>query len=544
MERVDMDQNKSTERVDRLRAERHVQEDDIPDNNSNVIMTRRRVFALTGVAIATTLPHFRAFAKPRSEQENKPAGGASQDSDSHGTGPIMEKLSTYMSLAGEQPLPEEVAEKAKQHILDTFAAMISGSGLPPGRQALKFIHSFGGGKPVATVVASDVICGPIEAALANGVLAHSDETDDSHGPSRSHPGVSVIPAALAAGELFDVSGARFLRSVVLGYDVGTRVTMSMGGPAYEAATHRSTHGTVAVFGAGAAAGCAAGLNAQECRFLLDYSAQQVSGFGVWKRDDAHMEKGFLFGGKPAAGALTATMLIRSGFTGVDDVFSGPENFFEAFAPRDNGVIKADPSQLVDGLGQRFEVTRTNIKKWTVGSPIQAPLDALVGFAKQRSFTANDVQKVVVRLATDEANTVSDRDMPDICLQYLIAIMLLDKTVTFASIHDKARMRDPAVMRERAKVEVVADPRIDARRPRREAIVEMTFTDGTQLTDWVRDVRGTADNPMTSDEVIAKARELITPVLGPAKCSALINKVFALEKIKNIHELRRALQRDS
>jgi 2-methylcitrate dehydratase PrpD len=135
-------------------------------------------------------------------------------------------------------------------------------------------------------------------------------------------------------------------------------------------------------------------------------------------------------------------------------------------------------------------------------------------------------------------------MPDICLQYLIAIMLLDKTVTFASIHDKARMRDPAVMRERAKVEVVADPRIDARRPRREAIVEMTFTDGTQLTDWVRDVRGTADNPMTSDEVIAKARELITPVLGPAKCSALINKVFALEKIKNIHELRPALQRDS
>lgn len=539
-----MDQNKSTERVDRLRAERHVQEDDIPDNNSNVIMTRRRVFALTGVAIATTLPHFRAFAKPRSEQENKPAGGSSQDSDSHGTGQIMEKLSTYMSLAGEQPLPDEVAEKAKQHILDTFAAMISGSGLPPGRQALKFIHSFGGGKPVATVVASDVICSPIEAALANGVLAHSDETDDSHGPSRSHPGVSVIPAALAAGELFDVSGARFLRSVVLGYDVGTRVTMGMGGPAYEAATHRSTHGTVAVFGAGAAAGCAAGLNAQECRFLLDYSAQQVSGFGVWKRDDAHMEKGFLFGGKPAAGALTATMLIRSGFTGVDDVFSGPENFFEAFAPRDNGVIKADPSQLVDGLGQRFEVTRTNIKKWTVGSPIQAPLDALVGFAKQRSFTANDVQKVVVRLATDEANTVSDRDMPDICLQYLIAIMLLDKTVTFASIHDKARMRDPAVMRERAKVEVVADPRIDARRPRREAIVEMTFTDGTQLTDWVRDVRGTADNPMTSDEVIAKARELITPVLGPAKCSALINKVFTLEKIKNIHELRPALQRDS
>jgi 2-methylcitrate dehydratase PrpD len=227
---------------------------------------------------------------------------------------------------------------------------------------------------------------------------------------------------------------------------------------------------------------------------------------------------------------------------VDDIFSGPDNFFEAFAPRENGMVKADPSQLVDKLGERYEVTRTNIKKWTVGSPIQAPLDALAGFFKQRSFTADDVKKVVVRLATDEVNTVSDRDMPDICLQYVVAIMLLDKTVTFASVHNKARMQDPAVLRQRAKVELVSDPRIDARRPRREAIVELTFTDGTQLSDWVRDVRGTAENPMTREEVVAKARELITPVLGSENCSTLIDKVFALESVKDIRELRPALQR--
>src|SRR5258708_38956665 len=103
------------------------------------------------------------------------------------------------------------------------------------------------------------------------------------------------------------------------------------------------------------------------------------------------------------------------------------------------------------------------------------------------------------------------------------------------------MKDPAVLRQRAKVDVLADPRIDARRPRREAIVELSFTDGTQLTEWVRDVRGTADNPMTRDEVIAKARELITPVLGAAKCSTIIEKIFSLEDVKDIHELRPALQ---
>ncbi|HET6930195.1 MAG TPA: MmgE/PrpD family protein [Candidatus Acidoferrum sp.] len=456
-------------------------------------------------------------------------------------GPIMQQLSAYMSAASTRALPDEVVEKAKQHILDTFAAMISGSGLPPGRAALEFARSYGG-KEIATVVASKIVCGPIEAAFANGVLAHSDETDDSHGPSRSHPGVSTVPAGFASGEQYVISGAHFIRAVTLGYDVGTRVSMSLGGPGYQAATHRSTHGTAACFCAGAAAGCAAGLSTEQMRLLLDYTAQQTSGIGAWSRDAEHMEKAFLFAGKPASVAVLAASLIRSGWSGVEDVFSGSDNFYEAFAPRENGAIKADPSLLVDKLGERYEIVRTNIKKWTVGSPIQAPLDALVIFFKQRSFSADDVQKVVVRVATDEANTVSNRDIPDICMEHMVAVMLLDKTVTFQSVHDKARMKDPAVLRVRSKVEVLADPRIDARRPRREAIVELTLNDGTQLSEWVRDVRGTAENPMTREEVVEKARDLIAPVLGSSNCSALLNKLLALENLEDVRELRPLLQR--
>ena len=500
--------------------------------SGGAIMTRRNLIELAGLTFATTvIPSGIVAAKEAARQED-----AAQS-----VNPVMDKLSRYMSEAGERTVPDEVVEKAKHHILDTLAAMISGSEIRPGRAAIEFVRAYGG-KEVATVVASNIVCGPVEAALANGVLAHADETDDSHGPSRSHPGVSVVPAALASGEQFGISGKHFLHAVTLGYDVGTRVTMSMGGPGYQVATHRSTHGTVAAFGAGAAAGCAAGLGAQQMRLLLDYSAQQTSGIGAWSRDAEHMEKAFLFGGKPAAGGVTVAMLIRSGWTGVDDIFSGPDNFFEALAPRENGVVKADPTQLVDRLGERYEITRTNIKKWTVGSPIQAPLDALAGFFKQRSFTADDVRKVVVRIASDEANTVSNRDMPDICVQHMIAVMLLDKTATFRSAHDKARMKDPAVLRQRAKVEVVADPRIDARRPRREAIVEVTLADGTPMSEWVRDVRGTAENPMPRAEVVAKARDLIGPVLGGATCSTLVDKVLALESVRDIRELRPVLQR--
>jgi 2-methylcitrate dehydratase PrpD len=495
-------------------------------------ISRRRLIQLGGLsgALATISPGFV-----------KAAALLSPGQISNAVSPIMQQLSAYMSAASSRALPEEVVEKAKQHILDTFAAMISGSGLPPGRAALEFARAYGG-KEIATVVASKIVCGPIEAAFANGVLAHSDETDDSHGPSRSHPGVSTVPAGFASGEQYAISGAHFIRAVTLGYDIGTRVSMSLGGPGYQAATHRSTHGTAACFCAGAAAGCAAGLSAEQMRLLLDYTAQQTSGIGAWSRDAEHMEKAFLFAGKPAGVAVLTASLIRSGWSGVEDIFSGSDNFYEALAPRENGAIKADPSMLVDKLGERYEIARTNIKKWTVGSPIQAPLDAMVIFFKQRSFTADDVQKVVIRVATDEANTVSNRDIPDICMEHMIAVMLLDKTVTFQSVHDKARMKDPAVLRIRAKVEVVADPRIDARRPRREAIVELTLKDGTQLSEWVRDVRGTADNPMTREEVVDKARDLIAPVLGSAASAALLDKLLALENLKDLRELRPLLQR--
>ena len=455
--------------------------------------------------------------------------------------PVMARLSAYMSEARNRALPEPVLEKTKHHVLDTIAAMVSGAQLPPGRAAIAFARGYGG-KAVATVAASSIVCGPIEAALANGVLAHADETDDSHGPSRSHPGCATVPAALALGEQFGASGMHFLRAVALGYDVGTRVTMSMGGPSYQTLTHRSTHGTAQIFSAAAAAGCAASLGERQMRYLLDYTAQQSSGIGAWGRDTDHMEKAFVFGGKSAAGGVTAALLVSGGWTGVDDIFSGADNFFEAFAPREDGVMKADPAGMVDALGERYEIMRTNIKKWAVGSPIQAPLDALELFFKRRSFSADEVQTVVVRMASDEARTVNNREIPDICLQHMVAVMLLDKTASFAAAHDTARMKDPAVLRQRAKVELLADPRIDAVRPRREGIVELTLVDGTQMSEWIKDVRGTAENPMPRTEVAGKARDLMAPLLGKAKSAKLIDTVLALESVKNVRQLRPLLQR--
>jgi 2-methylcitrate dehydratase PrpD len=447
----------------------------------------------------------------------------------HDISPVMEKLSSYMSEARNRALPDNVVQETEHHILDTIAAMVSGSDLPPGRMAIDFARSYGGEK-IATVIASQILCGPIEAAFANGELAHSDETDDDFTTGGAHPGCAVVPAALAAGEQFGISGTHFLRSVTLGYDIALRAMKTVGPGMKE------THNLVGTMGATAAAGCTASLNAQQMRWLFDYAAQQAgAGIGAWRRDTDHIEKAFLFGAMGARNGVNAALVVHAGWTGVDDVLSGPNNFVESYNS------KADASGMIDQLGEVYGVMVTTLKKWTTGGPIQAPLDALENLQKRHPFQADQVKQVVVRVATSAAYTVNNRDMPDICLQHLVAVMLLDKTVSFRAAHDKARMQDSSVLHERAKVQLVPDADLEKLIPVRVAVVEVTLSDGTLLSERVEHVRGTPENPMTRDEVVAKARELMTPVLGAEKCSKLIERVLGLDNVKDIRELRPLLQ---
>jgi len=486
-------------------------------NNRSNGWTRRKALQYAGGALAGA----SALGVKRASAADAPSA-------------VTVRLAEYMAAAGNKALPADAVERTKHHILDTFAAMVSGCDLPPGRVALKFARAHSAEK-VATVAASNVVCGAIEAAMVNGMLAHSDETDDSHEFSHSHPGCSIVPAALAAGEQFGVDGNRFMRSVTLGYDVGTRITSTLGALRYQMETHRSTHSIASDFGASAAAACAAGLDAHQMRWLLDYAAQQASGIVAWQRDTEHVEKSLVFGGFPARNGVSAALLIQLGGTGVEDVMTGTDNFLMAFG------AKNPLDSLTDQLGERFEIARTNIKKWTVGSPIQAVLDALDNLRKKQPFDAGQVEKVVVRVASGEANTVNNRDMPDISLQHMVAVMLLNKTASFASAHDKPRMKDAAILKQRAKVQLVFDEDLEKLIPRRIAIVEVTLQGGTTLTERVEAVRGSAENPMERDEVVAKARDLLTPVLGAGKAARLIDSVLEIEKVKDIRELRPLLQ---
>jgi 2-methylcitrate dehydratase PrpD len=447
--------------------------------------------------------------------------------------PVMQRLAEYIAQAPRKRLPDAVAEKTKHHVLDTIAAMVSGARLPPGKKAISFIRTRGGVKE-AGVVATGIVTSAENAALANGMLAHADETDDSHAPSLTHPGCGIVPAALAMAEREGTGGEAFLRAVALGYDVGCRLTMSLDAYQFREDGH-STHSFGPMFGAAAAAAALARLDEREVRHCLSYTAQQAAGISCWMRDEEHIEKAFDFGGMPARNGVAAATMVAHGFTGVDDAFSGERSFFVAYGRH------PEPERLIAGLGGTFEIMNTNIKRWSVGSPIQAPLDALDVLMREEGCKAADVERMVVRVAHQGANTTNNRAMPDICMQHLCAVMLLEGTVSFKAAHDEKRMRDARVLAVRKRIELRGDDELTKAMPSRQGIVELVLRNGTTLRHHMKAVRGTAENPMTRAEVEAKAYDLVAPVFGKARARKLCDAVWSLDALRDIRKLRALLK---
>lgn len=443
-----------------------------------------------------------------------------------------DSLAEYVASAPARPLPPEVKEKTLFHILDTIAAMITGSRLKPGEAAISFIGSQGGTEEAA-VIGSSILTTAINAAMTNGMLAHSDETDDSHAPSLTHPGCAIVPASLAVAERQQASGEALVRAVAVGYDVGCRVARLMGGIDARGWHGHATHTIGPMFGSAAAAAALLGLDALGVRYALSYSAQQASGITSWVRDLEHVEKSFVFGGNGARSGVTAALFVASGMTAEPNAFDGENGFLEVFCPR-----REEFPAWVASLGSHFEISLTNIKKFSVGSPIQAAAEAMTSLVRTHGVSASDVREVEVLLPPQGAQIVDGRTMPDVNLQYCMAAILLDGgKLTFEATHTYDRLSDPAITAAMEKVRLAGNPAFAGMEGQRPATVRIHTNAGAVLERHVPAVKGTADNPMTRDEIEAKALDLIGSVYGEARASEAVRAIMNLDNLKSVRELR-------
>ena len=460
-----------------------------------------------------------------------PAGYRSRSSKRERVGVVIlqegttARLAAHIAGAEGRPLSPEVIENVKHHLLDTIAAIVSGSRMDAGEAGLSYVKGQGG-KKEALVIGRRYRTSAVNAALANGMAAHADETDDSHAASLTHPGCAVVPAALAMAERGGASGAELIRAVAVGYDLVALSGAALGAIKF-AQAGKCCHGFAGAIGAGAAAAAAAGLNAEQSAYVLSYAAQQASGVMTWLRDDSHVEKAFDFAGMPARNGVAAATMVQSGMTGTPDVFDGTPNFTAAFA------IDPEARMQVQNLGEKYAVVETNIKRWSVGSPAQAVLDALEIMIGRDGLTAEAVASMRIRLPAHGARVVNNRDMPDINVQHLAALIVVDGTMSFAASHDVERMKDPAVLDMRKRIELVPDDVLSRAYPSRQSIVEISLKDGRELRHHTKAVRGTFENPMTWDEVVAKSMDLIAPILGKARAKKLVAATEGLHAARKL-----------
>jgi 2-methylcitrate dehydratase PrpD len=444
--------------------------------------------------------------------------------------PIMLKLSKYISTAITKPIPEKVSQRAKLHLIDTFAAMISGSRLEPGKKAIAYIKTLGG-TPEASVIGTKIKTTAQNAALANGMFGHADETDDTHPPSLTHPGTSVVPSALAISEKYRLSGAEMLRAIVLGYDICSRVLLTLKPMPFLRSGHHAG-ATGQLFGASAAAGSLLKLSPLEVRYMLSYTGQQTSGLYTMFRDPEHIEKAYAMGGMPAHNGLQAALMVKSGWTGVEDIFSGERDFFHTFAPEE-----FDRNDLVDGLGKRYEMMRASIKRWPIGGPIQGPMHVLNDLIKEHQFKAVDIAKIIAKMPDKELEIVNNRPMPDISVQHLLSVMAIDEKLTFKSAHDFNRMKDPAVLKMRSKIFAIGDASLTDVQRRWRCVMEVHLKNGKVIHGQTMAAKGSFENPLTISEETEKAMDLIAPILGKQRSIDLIDQLLHIDTMKNIRSLQ-------
>ena len=193
------------------------------------------------------------------------------------------------------------------------------------------------------------------------------------------------------------------------------------------------------------------------------------------------------------------------------------------------------------LGTHYEIAITNIKRFPVGSPIQAAADALTSLVAEHAVNADQVREVEVRLPSQGACIVDNRSLPDINCQYCMAVILLDGQLSFRATHTYERLDDPRLREVQARVRLVGAQEFAGMERKRPATVRVHLSDGQVLERHVDAVRGTADNPLTRQEVETKALDLLPDVLGEDRARSLVSAVWDLDGNASVRELRPLLQ---
>jgi 2-methylcitrate dehydratase PrpD len=442
------------------------------------------------------------------------------------------KLADFIENLEYSDFPAEVIHAAKVSLLDFIGVAIAGLRQAPLHSMLMDSLVQFDGSDHSTILGESKKASAVHAALINATSGHSLDLDDGHRQALGHPGVCVIPAALALGESLGISGKQILTAIIAGYEIFIRIGKSMNPAIFSRGFH--TTGVCGTVAAAASAAKILAFNQEKIGHTLGIAAIQSSGLLIVVHSGQMMKP--LNAGKAAYNGVLSAILAQSGASGPQQVFEGKDGFGQAFAG------DWDPSLLMSNLGNSFSISECYRKLYPACRHSHAAIDAALFIRNSNRIALKRIKTIRVttypaalKLTQKEKMPV---DVPDTRFNLAFAVCLsLAKGGAGLSEFSIDSINDPIIRRLFEKVEFISDSDFDSRKDNiRGAEVEVILTDNNSFKNKVPLPKGEPENPATTEELEEKFKDCIGDFWSEQKKEQVIRAIRDLERLNDIRML--------
>jgi 2-methylcitrate dehydratase PrpD len=462
-----------------------------------------------------------------------------------GTGTLTKKIAAYLAGTGYDALDDDTVRATKEHILYTLGTILAGSSAPGIKQALDGARAFGSGKESTVLVMGDKLPAA-SAALVNATMGHSRELDINDDRIAYKSSVTVIPAALATAEKTgQVSGKDFIAAVCLGIDLGIRLGL--------ATNPKPVHARAIALGPFAAAAASGKILGCD-----EFGMHNALGIAMCRSTVAgnstvapSLSKRLGVGFASQSGVVAA-QLAAAGFPAAGEVFQGPAGFFQTFY-RQEGDYQA----LLDELGSRFEIVLVGPKPFPSCRYTHCAVTGCIDLLRSHALKARDIEEVRVHIGERDMRSVGGWTEEDkkkkrrpegvvdaqFSIPYTVAATLLSGGLSLEDFTD-AKLRSEEVLDLAARVKLILDPELDhGPMDVKPQIVEIVTRDGKVISKKVVYPKGNPKNPVTSEELVAACRSMVSYAakpLGALKIEEVVSMTLRLEEVKDMTALTKLL----
>jgi 2-methylcitrate dehydratase PrpD len=445
---------------------------------------------------------------------------------------IEQELAKFAREITYDKLPEEVIRQAKLCLLDLVGAACAGATALPGHVVTEIIEE-AGGSPQAVLIGRKEKVPALNAALGNGLYAHSLELDDLHRSSILRPGSPIIPAALAAAEKTGASGKDLITAIVVGYEVGIRIAEAMT-PSHYNFWH--TTGTCGTFAAAIAAGKVMDLNEEQLIHALGHAGTQAAGLMELHYSPEGMMSKPLHASKAAQNGLFSAMLARGGYSSTKTILSGEKGFLRVFAP------KAKLEKIVENIGVDFRIMQISYRIYASTRHTHAGIDLALRL-RDKGIKPEDIELLRIQTYSVARDLVGEPFPESVyeakfSLPFCVSTALVYGHVGVEDFTEQ-RIKDPVLEELMSHCTVEIDPLLDAHYPQKwGAKLNVILRNGTVDHEQTDFPKGDPENKLSLDQLYTKFRRLSALLLPPSKIEAWLEQFMKVESFENIADMWR------